>query len=70
MNGFYTALAGIIALAPSAILAADIVEPPKPFGPSNWDWTSILYTVLVTLLVFFFGIILFNKTEKSFIDTI
>lgn len=28
------------------------------------------YTVLVTLFVFLFGIILFNKTEKSFIDTV
>lgn len=52
MNGFYTALAGIIALTPNAILAADIVEPPKPFGPSNWDWTSILYTILALVIIF------------------
>lgn len=31
---------------------------------------GILFTVAVTVIVLFLGIILFNKTEKSFIDTI
>lgn len=31
---------------------------------------GIGYTVLVTLLVFFVGLLIFNKTEKSFIDTV
>ncbi|MFK5879875.1 MAG: ABC transporter permease [Flavobacteriaceae bacterium] len=34
------------------------------------DWNMFLYTVIVTLLLLFFGIIIFNKSEKNFIDTI
>ncbi|NQX84823.1 MAG: ABC transporter permease [Flavobacteriaceae bacterium] len=31
---------------------------------------GVIYTVLITLVILFLGIIIFNKTEKSFIDTI
>ncbi|MFD2823311.1 ABC transporter permease [Lacinutrix iliipiscaria] len=31
---------------------------------------GILYTVSITFLVLFFGIIIFNRTEKTFIDTV
>ncbi|MEN2489814.1 ABC transporter permease [Flavobacterium sp. B11] len=31
---------------------------------------GLLYTVVVTLVVFFAGLLVFNKTEKSFIDTV
>lgn len=31
---------------------------------------GLLYTVLVTLVLFFLGLLIFNKTEKSFIDTV
>ncbi len=31
---------------------------------------GLVYTVGVTLLVFFMGLLVFNKTEKSFIDTV
>lgn len=31
---------------------------------------GLLYTVLVTLALFFLGLLIFNKTEKSFIDTV
>lgn len=31
---------------------------------------GLLFTVLVTITVFSFGLIIFNKTEKSFIDTV
>lgn len=34
------------------------------------SWLGMLYTVVVTLLIFFLGLILFNRTEKSFIDTV
>lgn len=31
---------------------------------------GILYTLSVTVIVFFIGLLIFNKTEKSFIDTV
>jgi lipopolysaccharide transport system permease protein len=31
---------------------------------------GLVYTVSVTLLLFFVGLLIFNKTEKSFIDTV
>ncbi len=31
---------------------------------------GILYTIIVTVVVFFVGLLIFNKTEKSFIDTV
>jgi len=31
---------------------------------------GISYTILFTLVVFFVGLLVFNKTEKSFIDTV
>jgi hypothetical protein len=29
-----------------------------------------VYTFIITVAVFFMGLLLFNKTEKSFIDTV
>lgn len=31
---------------------------------------GLLYTVLVSIAVFFLGLVIFNKTEKNFIDTV
>jgi lipopolysaccharide transport system permease protein len=31
---------------------------------------GLMYTVGVTLFLFFGGLLVFNKTEKSFIDTV
>lgn len=31
---------------------------------------GVLYTVSITIVVFFIGLLIFNKTEKSFIDTV
>ncbi|HBK83732.1 MAG TPA: ABC transporter permease, partial [Flavobacterium sp.] len=31
---------------------------------------GIVYTVIVTCIILIFGILLFNKTEKTFIDTV
>lgn len=31
---------------------------------------GLIYTVSITLVVFFVGVLIFNKTEKSFIDTV
>jgi len=32
--------------------------------------SGILYSVVVTIIIFFVGLIIFNRTEKSFIDTV
>ncbi|MFC5195455.1 ABC transporter permease [Bizionia hallyeonensis] len=39
-------------------------------GTGTFSWYGILYTASVTLVVLFFGIIIFNRTEKTFIDTV
>jgi lipopolysaccharide transport system permease protein len=39
-------------------------------GKGEFSLWSIGYSVLVTLVVLFFGVIIFNKTEKNFVDTI
>lgn len=31
---------------------------------------GVLYTISITIVVFFIGLLIFNKTEKSFIDTV
>ncbi|WP_310377776.1 ABC transporter permease [Flavobacterium sp.] len=31
---------------------------------------GLIYTVSITIIVFFVGVLIFNKTEKSFIDTV
>lgn len=51
---------------------AYIIESSR-FMLLNVGQLSILgltYTLLVTVMVFFVGLLLFNKTEKSFIDTV
>ena len=39
-------------------------------GEGTFSIFGILYTITVTLVVLFFGIIIFNRTEKTFIDTV
>ncbi len=39
-------------------------------GKGEFTVWSISYSVTVTVVVLFFGIIIFNKTEKNFVDTI
>jgi lipopolysaccharide transport system permease protein len=39
-------------------------------GKGEFSTLSVGYSALVTLIVLFFGIIIFNKTEKSFVDTV
>ncbi|RED48384.1 lipopolysaccharide transport system permease protein [Seonamhaeicola aphaedonensis] len=34
------------------------------------SWPGLIYTTIVTVLVLFFGLLVFNATEKRFIDTI
>ncbi len=39
-------------------------------GKGTVDTFGIVYTILITILVLFFGVLVFNKVEKSFVDTI
>lgn len=39
-------------------------------GKGEFTLGSISYSVLVTVVILFLGIIIFNKTEKNFVDTI
>jgi len=34
------------------------------------DANGIIYATVITIIIFFVGLIIFNKTEKSFIDTV
>jgi lipopolysaccharide transport system permease protein len=42
------------------------------FGTDNlyFSWYGFTATCLIGLLLFFLGLILFNRTEKTFIDTV
>lgn len=35
-----------------------------------FSWEKLIYTFVISLFVFLLGLIVFNKTEKSFIDTV
>jgi lipopolysaccharide transport system permease protein len=39
-------------------------------GSGTFTWPLFLYSVLATVILLFFGIIIFNKVEKNFVDTI
>ena len=39
-------------------------------GSGNIDWGAILYSVIFSIVILFFGLLVFTKTEKSFIDVI
>jgi lipopolysaccharide transport system permease protein len=36
----------------------------------SFSWIGFLYTLAISFVVFILGLIVFNKTEKSFIDTV
>lgn len=40
------------------------------FGEGYVSGMAIIYSVLITIVLLFFSIIIFNKVEKSFIDTV
>lgn len=40
------------------------------FGDGNVNVMGLLYSTAVTLVLTFIGIIMFSKTEKTFIDTV
>ena len=39
-------------------------------GSGTLDWWGLLYSVVFAVVVFFLGLVVFNRTEKSFIDVI
>ncbi len=40
------------------------------FGLGTMQWGLLSYSVLFTISIFFIGLIIFNKTEKNFMDTV
>ena len=40
------------------------------FGVGSFSYTGLLYSFGFTLLLVFFGVLVFNRTEKSFMDTV
>ena len=39
-------------------------------GAGYWDWSGLGYSTLFMILVLVFGILIFNKVEKTFMDTV
>lgn len=39
-------------------------------GKGEFTFNSLTYSIVVTLVILFLGILVFNKTEKNFVDTI
>jgi lipopolysaccharide transport system permease protein len=39
-------------------------------GGGTFTWEGILFSTAFTIVVLFFGIVLFNKTERTFMDTV
>jgi lipopolysaccharide transport system permease protein len=58
----------LVSLNPMAL----IVETARLglLGKGSFTWFNFGYTTVVTMLILFSGIIIFNKVEKSFIDTV
>ena len=40
------------------------------FGTGTFEWWMLGYSTGFTLLILFFGILIFNKTEQNFMDTV
>jgi lipopolysaccharide transport system permease protein len=39
-------------------------------GAGDLSWTGLAYSFVFTVLVFLLGLMVFNKTEKNFMDTV
>lgn len=39
-------------------------------GAGSFSWNGIIYSTVFTLLIFLIGLIVFNRTEKNFMDTV
>jgi len=51
---------------------AHIIETSRYMliNEGNLSTNGILYAIIFTIIIFFVGLIIFNRTEKSFIDTV
>lgn len=36
----------------------------------SFSWLGFIYTLVISILIFLFGLVIFNRTEKSFIDNV
>jgi lipopolysaccharide transport system permease protein len=68
LNSFPAGKQWIIALNPMT----SIVETFKYsfLGQGVFSWTYLTYSFVFMIIILFFGIILFNKVEKGFMDTV
>ena len=39
-------------------------------GVGSFSWKNLLYAGVISMAMFLMGLIIFNKTEKTFIDTV
>ncbi|WP_191859200.1 ABC transporter permease [Hanstruepera ponticola] len=39
-------------------------------GMGYFSWVGFIYTLIISVIVFLFGLIIFNRTEKIFVDTV
>ena len=39
-------------------------------GAGNFNWDALLYSSVFTIAIFFLGLVVFNRTEKNFMDTV
>lgn len=64
----YPQMANIVQLNPMT----GIIEAMRYafLGKGEFTLYSIGYSSIITIVVLFFGVLIFNKTEKSFVDTI
>ncbi|MCF6182623.1 ABC transporter permease [Lutibacter sp.] len=51
---------------------AHIIETSRIMllNDGKFDFYGIMYSVITTIIIFFVGLLIFNRTEKSFIDTV
>lgn len=40
------------------------------FGSGNFSWWMLAYSTIFTLVLFFFSVLIYNKTEQNFMDTV
>jgi len=40
------------------------------FGQGSFSWELLLYSTFFTLVILFTGVVIFNKVEKTFVDTV
>jgi len=39
-------------------------------GSGEFSWYNLLYSTIIIVVLFFFGVLIFNRVEKSFVDTV